>query len=213
MLCLHGKKTGATITQNAGAFRWCGQHPSCHFICPEDEAWIYDRAVKKFLATKQDLPMCCGVTPEASAERNYARFGVVRDVTKANFGRPFFMCSKRNNSCDYFEWGDKTIIAKPLCHHGKPCKLREVKKEGPNQGRSFLSCPEWGEKKCKFFRWFETTCSRESDDKKVDDEFQRLDEENPFFSSLSGTLFSNFERGRQIHLERTESNIQTVEEY
>ena len=101
---------------------------------------------------------------------------------------------QKNDSCDYFEWGDKTIIAKPLCHHGKPCKLREVKKEGSNQGRSFLCCPERGEKKCKFFRWFETTCSRESDDKKADDEFQRLDEENPFFSPDSGTLFSNFQK-------------------
>ena len=173
----------------------------------------YDKAVKKFLATKQDLPKCCGITPEASAERNYARFSVVRDVTKANFGRPFFTCSKENDACDYFAWGDEAIIEKPLCQHGKPCRLMKVRKEGPNKGRRFLCCPEWGEKQCKFFKWFETTCWRELDGKKVDDEFRRLDEENPFFSPLSGTLFSNFERGRQIHLERTESNIQTTEEY
>ena len=68
MLCLCGKPTDG--------FWRCEQDPGCGFSCPEDEVWLYDRAVKKFLATKQDRPKCCAVTPEAS-ERNYAKFGVL----------------------------------------------------------------------------------------------------------------------------------------
>ena len=58
MLCLHGKPTGATITPS-GAFWECGEHPSCHFTCHEKDAFLYDKAVKKFLATKQAHPKCC----------------------------------------------------------------------------------------------------------------------------------------------------------
>ena len=152
MLCLHGKPA-ATSTTEKGTFWFCGEPSSCHFICSEEDAFLYDKAVKEFLATKQDRPKCCGVTPEASADRNYARVRVVRDMSKVNFGRPFFTCSK--DGCDYFEWGDEIIVTKPLCKHGKPCKLLKVKKEGPNQGRNFLCCPERKKKSCKFFKWFE----------------------------------------------------------
>ena len=153
MLCLHGVPAASSTTEK-GTFWFCAEPSSCHFTCSEEAAFLYDKAVKEFLATKQDRPKCCGVTPEASAERNYARFRVVRDMEKASFGRPFFVCSKENDGCDYFAWGDERIIEKPLCKHGKPCRLQKVKKEGSNQGRSFLCCPERGEKKCKFFRWF-----------------------------------------------------------
>ena len=203
MLCLCGKPTDA--------FWCCDQDPSCLFSCPEDEAWIYDRAVKKFLATKQDRPKCCGVTPEASAERNYAKFEVACDFTRCwmpNFGRPFFTCSNEKDRCGYFAWGDKAIIEVLLCQHGKPCTLEKVRKEGPNKGRSFLCCPEHGKKKCNFFQWFEISDSRELDGKKVDDEFRRLDEEKPFFASHS----SSFERERQKCLDRVESNIRIIDD-
>ena len=198
MLCLCGKRTDA--------FWCCAQDPGCGFSCPEDEAWIYDRGVKKFLATKQDRPKCCGVTPEASAERNYARFNVACNLTKPYFGLPFFTCSK--DHCDYFAWGDKGIIEVPLCHHGKPCRSEKVRKEGPNKGRWFLCCPDYGKKKCDFFQWFETSDSRKSNGKKVDDEFRWLDEENPFYVSHS----SSFERERQKCLDRVESNGRVVDE-
>ena len=152
MLCLHGKP----VAYSKKAECWfCNQRDIC-FHCPEDQAFLYDKAIKEFLATKQARPRCCGVTPEASAERNYAGFNVVRDITKTSFGRPFFTCSKYHDGCGYFEWGDEIIIPKPLCNHGKPCKIRKVKKEGSNQGRNFLCCPEPREKSCKFFKWFET---------------------------------------------------------
>ena len=151
MLCLHGVPAASSTTEK-GTSWFCAEPSRCHFTCSEKDVSLYDKAVKMFLATKQDLSKCCGVTPEASAERNYAKFRVVKDPMKANFGRPFFVCS--NDECDYFEWGDERIVEKPLCKHGKTCRLLKVKKEGSNQGRSFLCCPERGEKKCKFFKWF-----------------------------------------------------------
>ena len=203
MLCLCGKPTDA--------FWHCDQDPGCHFSCPEDEAWIYDRAVKKFLATKQDRPKCCTVTPEAS-ERNYAKFevslvpnGVSRGCWLPDFGRPFFACPK---GCAYFAWGDKAIIDVPLCQHGEPCSLLKVMIEGPNKGRWFLCCPEFRENSCGFFQWFKTSDWWELDGKKVDAEYHRVDEENPFSTSRS----SSFKRERQECLERVESNIQTIDD-
>lgn len=92
--------------------------------------------------------------PEGYAEYNYAGFDVVKDLTKASYGRPFFKCSRGYNGCNYFEWGDETIIPKPVCRHGKPCRLQKVKKEGSNQGREFFCCPEPKENSCKFFKWY-----------------------------------------------------------
>ena len=194
MLCLHGKKAAYS---KRGELWLCNQRDSCHFSCREDEAFLYDKAIKEFLATNQARPMCCGVTPEASAERNYARLEVVKDITKTSFGRPFFKCSKYIDGCDYFEWGDEYIIPKPICKHGKPCKIRKVKKEGSNEGRNFLCCPEPREKSCKFFKWFETPepvevtadedpLVNEKDRKKTYDELLQSGE----ISSVSDGLFS-----------------------
>ena len=199
MLCLCGKPTDG--------FWRCDQDPGCGFSCPEGEVWLYDRAVKKFLATKQDRPKCCTVTPEAS-ERNYAKFGVVLvpngvciDVLSSgcsfpDFGRPFFKCPKGEDGCTYFALGDKAIIDVPLCQHGEPCRLLKVWAEGPNKGRWSLSCPEFRENSCGFFQWFKTADWWELDGKKVDDEFRRLDEENPC------SLSSSFEWERQRHMKR-----------
>jgi hypothetical protein len=34
---------------------------------------------------------------------------MLKDVTNPNYGRPFFVCSKDTNRCQYFEWGDRII--------------------------------------------------------------------------------------------------------
>ena len=206
MLCLCGKPTNA--------FWRCDQDPGCGFSCPEDEARLYDRAVKKFLATKQDRPKCCTVTPEAS-ERNYAKFGVSlvpngasRGCLLPNFGRPFFACPKEKDGCTYFEWGDEAIIDVPLCQHGEPCSLLEVMVENPNKGRWFLCCPEFKKNSCGFFQWFKTSDWWELDGEKVNAEFHRLDEENPFYAPRS----SSFEREREKRLERVKSSIRIIDE-
>ena len=152
MLCLHGEPAGTSTTEN-GTFWFCKQPSKCHFLCSEDQAYLYGKAVKEFLATKQPRPMCCSTENADSSSRNYAVMRVVTDMEKASFGRPFFVCSKENDKCNYFEWGDQRIIEKPLCKHGKPSRLLKVKKEGPNKDRCFFCCREPKENRCKFFKW------------------------------------------------------------
>ena len=154
MLCLHGEKcyVGSSI-KNGKTFWYCA-HPgsSCHFKCTEDDAELYGKAVKEFLATKQDRPKCCAikstlVTNGGSVEmphlgRQYAKMKVVTDREKESYGRPFFVCPKRKEPCKYFAWGDEIIVERPLCKHGKPSRFLTVKKEGPNKDRKFFSCAE-----------------------------------------------------------------------
>ena len=149
MQCLHGKEAKSSSTKN-GNFWFCAQNPKCQFICSEGDSYLYEKAIQAFLSTNQALPRCC-------VFENFAKFNVVKDPSKESYGRPFFVCSKKNDRCEYFEWGDETIIEKPFCKHGKRCKVWKVKKEGPNQGRSFLICPHRHGEKCDFFKWFDST--------------------------------------------------------
>ncbi|XP_068706006.1 5'-3' DNA helicase ZGRF1-like isoform X2 [Montipora foliosa] len=50
------------------------------------------------------------------------------------------------------EQGDNQRSDGPSCSHGQ-ARLRAVRKEGPNKGRLFYSCPETGQAQCKFFKW------------------------------------------------------------
>ena len=168
MLCLHGEEAGTSTTKN-GTFWYCKQPSKCHFMCSEDQVHLYDKAVKEFLATKQDRPKCCAAKiqgqrtmvndgdnveiPEVAVQRNYAKMKVVTDMEKESYGRPFFVCSKENERCDYFAWGDEIIVERPLCKHGNPSRLNVVKK-GLNKGRKFLGCAEQRENQCNFFEWF-----------------------------------------------------------
>ena len=102
-ICLCGKSVGGTFTKEGLCF-----HCSfCHYFCTEQDAFIYDEGVKKFLATKQDRPRCCMIE---GLMRNYARMRVVTDMEDDYFGRPFFVCSKKHNPCKYFAWGDQAIM-------------------------------------------------------------------------------------------------------
>ena len=158
MLCLHGKPAVASTTEN-GTFWSCGE-PSICFVCSEEEMHLYDKAIKAFLATKQDRPRCCGVVPAADAERHYAKFRVFTgkkrhmwwSAYKEDIGRPFFRCGKNDErnprGCGYFEWGDKNIITKPICDHGEPCMLRDKTKID----RPYFVCrKKIGD--CSYFEW------------------------------------------------------------
>ena len=163
MKCLHGEEAASSTTEN-GNFWFCAQNPKCQFICSEDDGYLYERAIEAFLTANQVLPKCCVLKDSDDPQQcNHAKFYVVKDPNKESYGRPFFKCSKKDDRCEYFEWGDETIIQKPLCKHGKRCKVWKVKKEGPNQGRSFAacpqprifaSCPHPSEERCNFFDWF-----------------------------------------------------------
>ena len=126
-------------------------------ICTEKDSFIYNQAVKKFLATKQPQPLCC---MGEGTSRNYAKFRVYTGTEqyvwwsayKEDIGRPFFVCGKNDErdprGCGYFAWGDQAIIPIPLCDHGVPCKIRD-KMQNP---RPYFIC----EKKigsCGYFEW------------------------------------------------------------
>ena len=147
MLCLHGKPTGKIKTEK-GTLLTCQQPSTCHFSCSEDQKYLYSRAVECFLRTNQDRPLCC---MGEGTSRNYAK---MKADTVTSLGRPFFVCSKKDDPCNYFAWGDKHIIPRPVCKHGKPSQLFTVKNEGPNKDRKFFGCDEQKENKCNFFKWF-----------------------------------------------------------
>ena len=143
MLCLHGKPTGKVKTEK-GTLWTCQQPSTCHFSCSEDQEYLYSRAVERFLRMNQARPLCC---MGEGTSRNYAKMKV--DVV-TSLARPFFVCSKKDDPCNYFAWGDKHIIPRPVCKHGKPCNLEKNDQEG-----YFFCCPEPKEKACNFFIWFD----------------------------------------------------------
>ena len=147
MQCLHKLPAGTSETEN-GRFWFCNQKPTCHFICSEDEGYLFGIAMAAYHETGQPQPICCA--------NNLAKLRVVKDMVKDSYGRPFFVCSKDTNRCEYFEWADEIILPKPHCYHNEVCKRQRVKKDGPNRGKSFFCCPrKQDEGQCKFFQWVE----------------------------------------------------------
>ena len=176
-ICLCRKPPGGTFTENG----LCTECSFCHFFCTEEDEFIYEQAVKKFLATKQPQPLCCmGII------RRTAKMKAVTDPEDDDFGRPFFVCSKKADPCRYFAWGDQAIIPRPLCEHGKPCDIQKEWKEGPNKGRRFFSCAEPASYNptrgpCKFFKWVEAEDQREiAEDTSA--EFLRLNDKFPYYT-------------------------------
>ena len=159
MLCLHGKPAVTSTAEN-GTFWSCGEPSSC-FVCSEEETHLYDKAIKAFLATKQDRPMCCGIVPAPDAERHYAKFRVFTGTEShrwwsgynEDIGRPVFTCGKNDErdprGCGYFEWGDKNIVTLPICEHGMVCKVVN----NPDVGRSFSVCNRKENDQCSYFEW------------------------------------------------------------
>ncbi len=145
MQCLHKLPAGTSETGN-GLFWFCNQKPTCHFICSEDEGYLFENAIDAYHETGQSQPICCA--------NNLAKLRIVKDMLKQSYGRPFFVCSKDANRCEYFEWADEIILPKPPCYHNEACKSRTVKKEGSNKGKRFFCCPKkQNDGKCKFFQW------------------------------------------------------------
>ena len=124
---------------------------------------------------KQPQPLCCNVDGIIHVK---TRMRVKTDVESDNFGRPYFVCSKKRDPCRYRTWGDEAIISRPLCEHKKPCHIQKEWKEGPNKGRYFFSCAERAS--CKFFMWLETEGQRKNDED-TSAEFLRLNDEFPYY--------------------------------
>ena len=159
MLCLHGKPAVTSTTEN-GTFWSCGEPSSC-FVCSGEETHLYDKAIKAFLATKQDRPRCCGIVPAPDAERHYAKFRVFTGTEShrwwsgcnEDIGRPVFTCGKNDErdprGCGYSEWGDKNIVTLPICEHGMVCKVVN----NPDAGRPFFVCNQKENDRCSYFEW------------------------------------------------------------
>ena len=89
-----------------------------------------------------DIPAC-------STDRG----GTVPPSTKGNVGRPFFVCSDRNNPSSFWQWGDVIERPKPICQHGLVSCIRKVKKDSPNRDRLFYCCTNDRGNSCCFFEW------------------------------------------------------------
>jgi ssDNA-binding Zn-finger/Zn-ribbon topoisomerase 1 len=108
MDCLHGKPASSSTTKN-GSFWFCGQNPSCGFICTEEEGFLIQKAIAAWRSTNLEQPIC-------ETHRKPARFRVVKDMLKESFGRPYFTCSMRQNPCSLCIWADENHVEKPNCH-------------------------------------------------------------------------------------------------
>ena len=121
MKCLHSKPAAHSTTQN-GSFWFCHQNPSCNLFCCKDEGYLYEKAITAWRAMKQPHPRCGG-------HNKLAKMRVVRDLMKASYGRPFFVCSDKLKPCSFWVWGDVRPLVKPEYRHGLPCMIRKVKKK------------------------------------------------------------------------------------
>ena len=123
MECLHGLPASSTVTQK-GTFWFCGENPSCEFFCPDQDCYMFGKAVMAYRESGCVHPRCYG-------HGRLAKLRMVKDKNNQNYGRPFFVCSERDNPCSFWQWGD-------------------VK---PNQDRLFYCCPHRRESACDSFEW------------------------------------------------------------
>ena len=147
MECLHGLPV-STISCKKGKF-WCCDDKntkSCEFFCPEQDCSLFETAMMMWRVNGAIHPLC-------DTHQRPAKMKVVKDTNKRNFGRPFFVCCNRKNSCNFWQWGDRIELPRPKCEHGLNCCVRKVKKEGKNTGCLFFCCPNKIEKSCGFFEW------------------------------------------------------------
>ena len=135
----------STVTQK-GTFWFCAQRPSCEFFCPDQDCYMFGEATTAYRESGCIHPRCYG-------HGRLAKMRMVKDTNNQNYGRPFFVCSQRDNPCSFWQWGDVFEGVKPVCQHYLICRTKKVKKEGPNQDRLFYCCPHPRESACDFFAW------------------------------------------------------------
>ena len=79
MECLHGK-AASNSTTDKGSFWFCGQKPSCGFLCTEEDGYLFQTALTAWRATGLTQPIC-------ESHRKPAKFRVVKDMLKKSYGR------------------------------------------------------------------------------------------------------------------------------
>ena len=133
MDCRHGKPASATTTKN-GLFWYCGCNHGCNFFCPQRDDNTIARAVAIFQASVCPQPVCHG-------HQKLTKMGVLKDNTKGNGGRSFFVCSDRNNPCLFWQWADDAESATPICCHDLDSCIRKDKKESLTKVAYFTVVP------------------------------------------------------------------------
>jgi hypothetical protein len=98
MECLHGKAAASSTTKN-GTFWFCGEKLSCEFFCRDEDCYIFTKAAEDFRKSGPRHPLC-------PTHNKLAKLRTVKDKMKQNYGRPFFVCSERENPCTFWQWGD-----------------------------------------------------------------------------------------------------------
>ena len=107
---------------------------------------MFGKAITSFRENGCVHPMCFG-------HGRTAKMRMVKHTNNKNYGRPFLVCSERDDPCAFWQWGDIFEGVKPVCQHNLICRTKNVKKEGPNQGRLFYCCPHPRDSACDLFAW------------------------------------------------------------
>ena len=177
MKCLHGEPCAQSTTEKE-SFWFCNQNPSCNLICSEDESYLYEKAIAAWKSAKQPHLRC-------EKHGKLAKMRVVKNLLKANYGRPFFVSSEQTNPRSFWAWGDVQAVAKPERRHGFQCAIRKVKKETVNKDPLFFCCAQ--EDLCSCFEWVpeETYCNTKHLPSKQS-------QTSGFFSNLNGLAPSYF---------------------
>ncbi|CAB3990569.1 Hypothetical predicted protein [Paramuricea clavata] len=87
------------------SFWFCGQKPSCGFLCTENEGYVYQMALAAWRAIDLKQPIC-------ESHHKPAKFRVVKDIQKESYGRPYFTCAERENPCSLWMWADEKQVEK-----------------------------------------------------------------------------------------------------
>ena len=95
----------------------------------------------------------------------------------------FFTCGKNGKrnlrGCGYFEWGDRNIVTRPLCHHGTICRV-----DGKPGERPFFGCTRKDDG-CGYFEWGDPPNEDPASKKRRLERLSRLSKEernNPWLS-------------------------------
>ena len=59
MECLHGLPVSSTVTQK-GTFWFCVENPSCEFFCPDQDCYMFGKAVTAYRQSGFVHPRCYG---------------------------------------------------------------------------------------------------------------------------------------------------------
>ena len=191
MECLHGEPAASSKTTN-GVFFNSGQKPSCNFFCPQNDCSYFHYAIA--LWRNSSIPQ-----RKCHEHKKLTKMLVVKDIFKPSFGRPFFVCSDKENPCSFWQWGD---VIRTLCYHGVQCSTRKVNKEGANDGRLFYTCSKGKDDSCGYFEW--------RDKKEDEDSFEPFS--TVYFSNPPSYGYTVKETGKNF-TSRHENRIEACKEY